>query len=133
MSQYVSQDTSTDDISSSSQVISEHLVSFRNIEELQHQNQKLLAVVRELSEEKEQRDTECVLEHTKVSFGMGRRGSVGVGRRGSVGVGRRGSVGVGRRVVLGWGGGVVLGWGGESTVRWEERVVLGWGGGSTLP
>ena len=65
MSHYT-QDTSTDDISSSSQVISEHLVTFRNIEELQHQNQKLLAVVRELSEEKEQREAEYVQEHTKV-------------------------------------------------------------------
>ena len=34
------------------------MVIFRNIEELQEQNQKLLAVVRELSESSEQREKE---------------------------------------------------------------------------
>ncbi|XP_065184062.1 nucleoprotein TPR-like [Sycon ciliatum] len=52
-----------DDVTSSDEVISAQLVSFRNIEELQIQNEKLLAVVRELSEKQEedelkQRDTE---------------------------------------------------------------------------
>jgi nucleoprotein TPR len=40
-------------VSSSSQVISDRLVAFRNIEELQQQNQRLLRVVRELSDERE--------------------------------------------------------------------------------
>ncbi|XP_048581842.1 nucleoprotein TPR isoform X2 [Nematostella vectensis] len=46
------------EVSSSSQVISKHLVTFKTIEELQQQNQKLLAVVRELSEEKEKKEME---------------------------------------------------------------------------
>ena len=41
------------DVSSSSQVITERLVTFRSIEELQEQNQKLLTVVRDLSEHQE--------------------------------------------------------------------------------
>ncbi|XP_014665092.1 PREDICTED: nucleoprotein TPR-like [Priapulus caudatus] len=41
------------EISSSSQLISERLVTFRSIGELQEQNQQLLAVVRELSEKQE--------------------------------------------------------------------------------
>ena len=40
------------------QVISGQLVSFRSIAELQEQNQKLLCVVRELSEEQERREME---------------------------------------------------------------------------
>ncbi|KAJ7387985.1 hypothetical protein OS493_040594, partial [Desmophyllum pertusum] len=47
---------SSTEVTSSSQVISEHLVTFRSIEELQQQNQKLLGVIRELSEEKEKRE-----------------------------------------------------------------------------
>lgn len=55
---------STDGVSSSSGVISEHLVTFRNIEELQEQNQKLLTVVRELSEEREnQENTNHTVHH----------------------------------------------------------------------
>ena len=106
MSQYTSQDSSTDDISSSSHVISEHLVTFRNIEELQHQNQKLLAVVRELSEEKEQRESECVLEHTKVRMeGLGTvamegLGTVGMEGLGTVGLGTVGMEGLG---IVDWG------------------------------
>ena len=38
------------------QVISDHLVLFRNVEELQEQNQKLLAVVRELGETREKEE-----------------------------------------------------------------------------
>eukprot|EP00794_Sanderia_malayensis_P010976 gene10976-12139_t len=56
---------SSDTVSSSSQVISEHLVSFRNIEELQEQNQKLLAVVRDLSEEREKQEKDCSPEKMK--------------------------------------------------------------------
>ena len=40
----------------SNQVISDHLVLFRNVEELQEQNQKLLAVVRELGETREKEE-----------------------------------------------------------------------------
>ena len=61
-----SHDLSSDNISSSSHVISAHLVEFRNIEELQEQNQKLLAVVRELSEERERQEAETVDEQTRV-------------------------------------------------------------------
>ena len=64
-SSYSSHDMSHD-VSSSSQVISEQLVVFRSIEELQSQNQKLLAVVRELSEQRETGEREAGEEHTKV-------------------------------------------------------------------
>ena len=40
--------------SSTQQVISQNLVSFRSIEELQEQNRRLLAVVRDLSEQKDE-------------------------------------------------------------------------------
>ncbi|CAH3021550.1 unnamed protein product [Porites evermanni] len=53
---------SSAEVTSSSQVISEHLVTFRSIEELQQQNQKLLGVIRELSEEKEKREGDNVVE-----------------------------------------------------------------------
>ncbi|KAK3745429.1 hypothetical protein QZH41_010253, partial [Actinostola sp. cb2023] len=48
----------SEEVTSSSQVISERLVSFRSIEELQQQNQRLLAVIRELSEDKEKQEAE---------------------------------------------------------------------------
>ncbi|XP_051511668.1 nucleoprotein TPR-like isoform X2 [Myxocyprinus asiaticus] len=41
------------DVSSTSEVISQHLVTFRSIEELQQQNQRLLVALRDLSEAKE--------------------------------------------------------------------------------
>ncbi|XP_046856770.1 nucleoprotein TPR-like isoform X3 [Xenia sp. Carnegie-2017] len=47
---------SYNEVSSSSEVISKRLVTFRNIEELQEQNQRLLTVIRELSEEKEKEE-----------------------------------------------------------------------------
>ena len=40
------------------QVISEHLVTFKSLEELQAQNQRLLLTVRELSEEQEKLEQE---------------------------------------------------------------------------
>lgn len=46
--------TIDDDELSSSKVISRHLVTFRDIEELQEKNQQLLAVVRSLSAKKEE-------------------------------------------------------------------------------
>ena len=59
-------DTSSGDISSSSMVISQRLVEFRNIEELQERNQQLLRVVRELSDQNEERERQTVDERTKV-------------------------------------------------------------------
>ena len=60
--------TDAGDISSSSQIISQQLVDFRNIEELQEQNQRLLGVVRELSQQNEERERQTVEDQTKVSF-----------------------------------------------------------------
>lgn len=59
-------DISSGDISSSSQVISEHLVDFKSIEELQEQNQRLLQVVRDLSEQNEERERQTIEEQTQV-------------------------------------------------------------------
>uniref|UniRef100_A0A673IF88 Nucleoprotein TPR n=1 Tax=Sinocyclocheilus rhinocerous TaxID=307959 RepID=A0A673IF88_9TELE len=42
------------DVSSTSEVISQHLVTFRTVEELQQQNQRLLVALRDLSEEKDE-------------------------------------------------------------------------------
>ncbi|KAK2186358.1 hypothetical protein NP493_203g01012 [Ridgeia piscesae] len=58
------QNVTCSDISSSSMVISDKLVTFRSIEELQEQNQKLLEVVRDLSEKLEERDTAVRDERT---------------------------------------------------------------------
>lgn len=65
-SSFLSHDTIESDISSSSQVISQQLVDFRNIEELQEQNQRLLGVVRELSEESETREKLTIKAQTEV-------------------------------------------------------------------
>ncbi|CAM4689908.1 unnamed protein product [Leuciscus chuanchicus] len=46
------------DVSSTSEVISQHLVTFRGIEELQQQNQRLLVALRDLSETKEKDELE---------------------------------------------------------------------------
>ncbi|XP_043074929.1 LOW QUALITY PROTEIN: translocated promoter region b, nuclear basket protein [Puntigrus tetrazona] len=46
------------DVSSTSEVISQHLVTFRSVEELQQQNQRLLGALRDLSEEKEKDELE---------------------------------------------------------------------------
>lgn len=59
-------DISSGDISSSSQTISRHLVEFRNIEELQEQNQRLLTVVRELSDQNEEQERAGLNEQTQV-------------------------------------------------------------------
>ena len=66
MSHDMSQDISSGDISSSSQVISEHLVDFKSIEDLQEQNQRLLEVVRELSEQNEDRERQTIEDQTQV-------------------------------------------------------------------
>lgn len=52
------EEVSSADISSSSEVISQRLVSYRNIEELQQQNQRLLIALRELGEAKEKEEQE---------------------------------------------------------------------------
>ncbi|NXF97882.1 TPR protein, partial [Eubucco bourcierii] len=52
------EEVSSADISSSSEVISQHLVSYRNIEELQQQNQRLLVALRELGEAREKEEQE---------------------------------------------------------------------------
>ncbi|XP_054835296.1 nucleoprotein TPR isoform X2 [Eublepharis macularius] len=51
-------EVSSADITSSSEVITQHLVSYRNIEELQQQNQRLLVALRELGEAKEKEEHE---------------------------------------------------------------------------
>lgn len=66
----MSHDLSSGDISSSSQVITQHLVDFRNIDELQEQNQRLLEVVRELSEQNEERERQTLEQHTSVSVSL---------------------------------------------------------------
>ncbi|XP_015725346.1 nucleoprotein TPR isoform X2 [Coturnix japonica] len=53
------EEVSSADISSSSEVISQHLVSYRNIEELQQQNQRLLVALRELGETREKEEQEA--------------------------------------------------------------------------
>ncbi|XP_060890166.1 translocated promoter region b, nuclear basket protein isoform X4 [Labrus mixtus] len=46
------------DVSSTSEVISQHLVTFRSVEELQKQNQRLLVALRELSDAQEKEEFE---------------------------------------------------------------------------
>uniref|UniRef100_A0A3B4X1R9 Nucleoprotein TPR n=1 Tax=Seriola lalandi dorsalis TaxID=1841481 RepID=A0A3B4X1R9_SERLL len=47
------EEVSSADVSSTSEVISQHLVTFRSVEELQKQNQRLLVALRELSDAQE--------------------------------------------------------------------------------
>ncbi|XP_036437175.1 translocated promoter region b, nuclear basket protein isoform X2 [Colossoma macropomum] len=51
-------DVSSADVSSTSEVISQHLVTFRSVEELQQQNQRLLVALRELGEAQEKEEME---------------------------------------------------------------------------
>ena len=53
-------DVNSADISSTSEVISQHLVTFRSVEELQQQNQRLLLALRELGDSQEQEEFESV-------------------------------------------------------------------------
>jgi len=53
------EDVSSADISSTSEVISQHLVTFRSVEELQKQNQRLLVALRELSDAQEKEEFEA--------------------------------------------------------------------------
>uniref|UniRef100_A0A8C7PZM9 Nucleoprotein TPR n=1 Tax=Oncorhynchus mykiss TaxID=8022 RepID=A0A8C7PZM9_ONCMY len=52
------EEVSSADISSTSEVITQHLVTFRGVEELQQQNQRLLVALRELSEAQEREEEE---------------------------------------------------------------------------
>lgn len=52
------EELSSTDVSSTCEVISQHLVSFRSIEELQKQNQRLLVALRELSDAQEKEESE---------------------------------------------------------------------------
>lgn len=52
------EEQSSTDISTASDVISKHLVSFRSVEELQKQNQRLLLALRELSDAQEKEESE---------------------------------------------------------------------------
>ncbi|XP_067846585.1 translocated promoter region b, nuclear basket protein isoform X3 [Heptranchias perlo] len=51
-------EVSSADITSSSEVITQHLVTYRNVEELQQQNQQLLVAIRELAEKQEREEQE---------------------------------------------------------------------------
>ncbi|XP_024134399.1 translocated promoter region b, nuclear basket protein isoform X3 [Oryzias melastigma] len=53
------EEVSSADISSSSEVISQHLVTFRSVEELQKQNQRLLVALRELGDSQEKEEFEA--------------------------------------------------------------------------
>lgn len=52
------EDVSSADVSSTSEVISQHLVTFRSVEELQKQNQRLLVAIRELGDVQEKEEFE---------------------------------------------------------------------------
>ncbi|KAM3875994.1 translocated promoter region b, nuclear basket protein [Diretmus argenteus] len=59
---HVSQEElSSANISSSSEVISQHLVTFRSVQELQQQNQRLLFALRDLSDAQEQEELEATV------------------------------------------------------------------------
>ena len=63
------EDVSSADISSTSEVISQHLVTFRSVEELQKQNQRLLVALRELSEAQEKEEFEATVSRcVQISF-----------------------------------------------------------------
>lgn len=53
------EELSSADVSSTSEVISQHLVTFRSVEELQKQNQRLLVALRELSDSQEKEEFEA--------------------------------------------------------------------------
>uniref|UniRef100_A0A672ZEQ7 Nucleoprotein TPR n=1 Tax=Sphaeramia orbicularis TaxID=375764 RepID=A0A672ZEQ7_9TELE len=54
------EEVSLADVSSTSEVISQHLVTFRSVEELQKQNQRLLVALRELGETQEKEEQELM-------------------------------------------------------------------------
>lgn len=52
------EEPSSADVSNAQEVISQHLVSFRSVGELQKQNQRLLVALRELSDAQEKEESE---------------------------------------------------------------------------
>lgn len=67
------EEVSSADVSSTSEVISQHLVTFRSVEELQKQNQRLLAALRDLSDAQEKEEFEstgnkCVIMFADIFF-----------------------------------------------------------------
>ncbi|XP_057697331.1 translocated promoter region b, nuclear basket protein isoform X1 [Corythoichthys intestinalis] len=56
---FVDEELSSGDVSSTSEVISQHLVTFRSVEELQKQNQRLLVALRDLSDAQEKEEMEA--------------------------------------------------------------------------
>ncbi|XP_062251607.1 translocated promoter region b, nuclear basket protein [Platichthys flesus] len=66
-------DVSSADISSTSEVISQHLVTFRGVEELQKQNQRLLVALRELSDAQEKEEFEATVgRHGELEQSLGK-------------------------------------------------------------
>uniref|UniRef100_A0A3P9CSH3 Nucleoprotein TPR n=1 Tax=Maylandia zebra TaxID=106582 RepID=A0A3P9CSH3_9CICH len=63
---------SSADVSSTSEVISQHLVTFRSVEELQKQNQRLLAALRDLSEAQEKEEFEATGNHGELEQSLGK-------------------------------------------------------------
>lgn len=55
---------SSSDETTAEKVISKHLVTFRDIEELQSKNQQLLAIVRDLSESQEEKEVKAIEDKT---------------------------------------------------------------------
>ncbi|KAM9832571.1 translocated promoter region b, nuclear basket protein [Neosynchiropus ocellatus] len=55
-------DVSSANVSSTSELISQHLVTYRSVEELQMQNQRLLVSLRELADEKEKEELEATVD-----------------------------------------------------------------------
>ncbi|XP_063057948.1 translocated promoter region b, nuclear basket protein isoform X2 [Engraulis encrasicolus] len=59
------------DVSSSSEVISQHLVSFRSVEELQQQNQRLLVALRDLGDAQERDEAESTAKrHAELELSL---------------------------------------------------------------
>lgn len=56
---FIDEELSSADVSSTSEVISQHLVTFRSVEELQKQNQRLLVALRDLSAAQEKEELEA--------------------------------------------------------------------------
>ncbi|XP_061681069.1 translocated promoter region b, nuclear basket protein isoform X3 [Syngnathoides biaculeatus] len=55
---FLDEDSSLGDVTSTSEVITQHLVTFRSVEELQKQNQRLLVALRDLSDAQEKEELE---------------------------------------------------------------------------
>uniref|UniRef100_A0A3B4G4L8 Nucleoprotein TPR n=1 Tax=Pundamilia nyererei TaxID=303518 RepID=A0A3B4G4L8_9CICH len=66
------EEVSSADVSSTSEVISQHLVTFRSVEELQKQNQRLLAALRDLSEAQEKEEFEATGNHGELEQSLGK-------------------------------------------------------------